>query len=209
MRHSNSTSFHIIGNGGHSQSVAEALVTQHPDAGIKFFSHKDFDTEDKCRNHVDRLKDNRKRIALVLGIGRTEFRNELLPILTQIFPREFFWPIIHLKAYVSPRASIGWGAVVLANSYIGPNVEISDFCLINTGAIVEHDSKVGFNVSVGPSAVLAGKTIIGRNSFLGMNSSIIQNIELGDSCTVGANTFVNKSFPSGSIIVGNPAREIS
>jgi sugar O-acyltransferase (sialic acid O-acetyltransferase NeuD family) len=208
MRTDESTLFHIIGNGGHANSVADAISTQYANPDIKFFSHGSLDSEDRCIEHLNYITELGSKCILVLGVGIPEFRIQMLGNLMAVFPRELFRPIIHAKAYVSPRSIIGWGSVILANSYVGPSVELSDFCLVNTGAIVEHDSKIGFNVSVGPSAVLAGKTIIGKNSSLGMNSSVIQNIELGDSCTVGANTFVNRAFPAGSRIVGNPAKEV-
>jgi acetyltransferase-like isoleucine patch superfamily enzyme len=47
---------------------------------------------------------------------------------------------------------------------------------------------------------------IGKNCWIGANAVILPGVELGDHVIVGAGAIVTKSFPSGVIIAGNPAR---
>lgn len=49
---------------------------------------------------------------------------------------------------------------------------------------------------------------IGNNVWIGANSTILDGTEIGDDCIVVANSLVNRRFPSGSIIQGNPAKSI-
>lgn len=53
-----------------------------------------------------------------------------------------------------------------------------------------------------------GPVRIGNNCWIGENVVILPNVVVGDDCVIGANAVVTKSFCSGSIIAGNPARVI-
>lgn len=103
-----------------------------------------------------------------------------------------------------------------ADTYIGMNTTINGF-----GA----DVAIGRNVSIaqgvnvmsnsGPNAsvemqkyfpILCGSVMIGDHSWIGANAVILPNVTLGDFCVVAANSCVNTSFPSYSVVGGNPAK---
>jgi acetyltransferase-like isoleucine patch superfamily enzyme len=46
---------------------------------------------------------------------------------------------------------------------------------------------------------------IGRGCFIGARAIILKGVTLGDGVVVGAGAVVTRSFPSGSVIGGNPA----
>jgi acetyltransferase-like isoleucine patch superfamily enzyme len=49
---------------------------------------------------------------------------------------------------------------------------------------------------------------IGKKCWLGANCIILPGVELGDNVIIGAGSVVNESYPSNSIVVGNPSRKI-
>lgn len=52
----------------------------------------------------------------------------------------------------------------------------------------------------------AKKIIVGENCFIAGDSILLPGIRLGDCVIVGAGSVVTKSFPSNTIVAGNPAR---
>ncbi len=90
---------------------------------------------------------------------------------------------------IGPRSNIQDGAVVhLADDY---GVEIGELVTVGHKAIL-HACKVGSEVLVG------------------MNAVVLDGAEIGDRCIIGAGALVtgNKKFPSGSLILGSPAKVV-
>ncbi len=102
------------------------------------------------------------------------------------------------------------------NTWIGPftvldgsgGLKIGNNCSISAGVqIYSHDS-VNWAVSGGKDPYEYSPTNIGNNCYIGPNVVIVKGVIIGDNTIIGANSFVNKSFPAGSKIAGNPANII-
>ena len=111
---------------------------------------------------------------------------------------------------VAARASVWFGAVVRADNtpiVIGEDSNIQD------GAIGHSDPgfplTIGARVTVGHQAILHGCTIA-DDCLVGMGARILNGAVLESECLVGAGALITegKSFASGSLIVGSPARVV-
>lgn len=144
--------------------------------------------------------------------------NRIIPIADMIVDR---WDKAK-KLGFAEGANIYDSSLVFGNvkvgekTWIGPNtildgtggLSIGAFCSISVGVqIYTHDS-VRWSVSGGVEPYEYAPTQIGNNCYIGPNTIIARGVKLGDGCIVGANSFVNKSFPKGSKIAGNPAKSI-
>lgn len=107
-------------------------------------------------------------------------------------------------------ASVWFGAVIRADNtpiLVGARSNIQD------GAMLHSDPgapcTVGEDVTVGHHAILHGCTV-GDRTLIGMGAIILNRAFIGEDCIVGAGALVTegKTFPSGHLIVGSPARAI-
>jgi len=129
-------------------------------------------------------------------------------------------PIVPASAWIAPSAeliaevilgedaSVWFGAVIRADNtpiHIGARSNIQE------GAVLHSDPgaplTVGEDCTVGHKAILHGCTI-GNGTLIGMGAVLLNRAVIGPDCIVGAGALVTegKTFPAGSLIVGQPAR---
>ncbi len=192
---------HIIGAGGHGKVVAELIeLNQQPIDGfidemsglhqlLDYPVYADFppSTEEAIIAIGDNLI--RKRIALQ-------------------YPYQY--PVlIHPKACVSKRATLGKGTVVIGGATINIGAKIGQHVIVNTNASVGHDCLLGDFVHIAPNAALAGNVCIGEGTNIGLGAAIKQGVHIGSWCLIGAGAVVIENIPDNSVVVGNPGRVIS
>jgi acetyltransferase-like isoleucine patch superfamily enzyme len=111
------------------------------------------------------------------------------------------------KIFVGDGTQAGRNLVISAckNIYIGKE------CLLSYNvSIMDHDhnvldpdiSPLEGGITEGQEVIIEGKCFIGAHSF------ILKGVHLGKHCVVGANSVVTDSFPSHSVVAGNPAKLI-
>jgi len=121
-------------------------------------------------------------------------------------------PSAHLIGDVrlGSRASVWFGAVIRADN---TPIIVGDDSNIQDGAVCHSDEGVpltiGARVTIGHQAILHGCTIA-DDCLIGMGARILNGAVIEPECIVGAGALVteDKTFPSGSLIVGAPARAV-
>ncbi|SRR3954447_1939152 len=108
------------------------------------------------------------------------------------------------------RASVWFGAVLRGDNtplILGDETNFQD------GAIGHSDPgfplTIGARVTVGHQAILHGCTIL-DDCLIGMGARILNGAVIEPQCIVGAGALITegKTFPSGSLVVGSPARVV-
>jgi carbonic anhydrase/acetyltransferase-like protein (isoleucine patch superfamily) len=132
-------------------------------------------------------------------------------------------PCIGTKAFVAETAtligdvSLGedvsiWYNTVLRGDVmpieIGARSNIQDQCMLH-GTFKQFAVKIGEEVTVGHGVTLHGCTIEDQ-CFIGMDSTIMDGVHIEKNCFVAAGSLLSpgKRFPSGSMIMGRPAKVV-
>lgn len=199
----------ILGAGGHGLVVADAAHEMGCWPEIAFL-------DDDKRDHgagdvwpiigrtseLERLRNKFSELAVAIGAN-----DRRLELVLELIGLEYELPVIvHPTAYVSSKASIGSGTVILAQSAINPATTIGRACIVNTSASVDHDCWLDDGVHISPGAHLAGGVRVGRCAWLGIGSSVRDRVTIGQRAMLGAGAVAIDDIPDDCTAIGVPAK---
>lgn len=142
----------ILGFGGYGRTVAD-VAEQLGYSPIIFFddSLRDF----PLNSFISYIDSN---TVFIPAFGNNEFRLSWLEKIEASGAN--LATLIHPTSYVSPRAKIGEGVVILPGAIVNTDVEINKGCIINIGAIVDHGTVLEEGVHLAPGAIVKGENRI-------------------------------------------------
>lgn len=125
--------------------------------------------------------------------------------------------VIRESNEIGDNVSIGTNTVVEHHVKLGHNVRIHGQVFVAEFSIVEDEAWIGPNVvltnaryprSFHVKDELVGPTIkIGAK--IGANSTLLPGVTIGNDALVGAGSVVVRDVSPGTVVAGNPAREIN
>lgn len=141
----------ILGAGGYGHTVADiaeqlGYSTQFLDDSIPDYPLSSF---------IDFIGDGTEFIP---AFGNNEFRMEWCDHITQAGGQ--LATLIHPTAYVSPKATISRGTVILPYATINTGVTVKQGCIINCGAIVDHGCVIEDGVHICLGAIVKAENHI-------------------------------------------------
>jgi acyl-[acyl carrier protein]--UDP-N-acetylglucosamine O-acyltransferase len=74
---------------------------------------------------------------------------------------------------------------------------------------VGHDATINDGARLAPGTVIGGYAIVGRAVKIGIGALVLPCVVIGRDAVVGAGAVVTKNVVPGTVVVGNPARELS
>ena len=157
-------------------------------------------------------------------------------LVTNLYYLYKFGALISFKAEVELSSNVKMGGDCVIGSFtklkasdgpliFGKRCGIGTGCFISTG---EKGIEIGDNFICGPNVVMTASNYvfdkldvhledqghssrgirIGNNVWIGAGSVIVDGTVLKDNTVVVANSLVNRRFPEGAILQGNPAKVI-
>ena len=195
----------LIGAGGHCVSCIDVIEMQRKFkiVGLVDNKKKNFLLNYKIIGNDNKLKKFSRRIQYALiTIGHIKNSKIRENLFKKVLNYGFKFPtIVSPLSYISKRATIGEGTIVMHGSIINAGAKIGKNCIINNKTLIEHDVVVEDNCHLSTRSTVNGGVTIKKNSFIGSCSVIKQNIEIGKNCFVNANLFIEKNLKNNSKIL--------
>ena len=198
----------LVGAGGHAKSCIDVieqedkfqiigLVGSPNEVGAHVLGYEVLGTDDVLTEFLSLSK---FALIAVGQIGTNDLRSTLFSKIAKI---GFKLPVIMSPiAYVSTRAVMGKGSVVMHHATINAGAKIGNNCIINSHALIEHDVTVEDHCHIATSATINGGSTVGKSSFVGSGTIIRESITIGQSCSIGMGISVRHDLPPNSQFVG-------
>ena len=142
---------------------------------------------------------------VVVAVGNPASRREIVLRLGATVGNPFA-TLVHPRAWIAERVSIGAGAQIFAGTLVNTDVHIGAHVILNMGCRVSHDAVISEHATLGPGATLCGGVTVGADCELGAGSIVLPRITIGERARLGAGAVATRSIPEGATAVGIPAR---
>jgi len=137
-------------------------------------------------------------------VGHGSLRVNLFEKLN--IPENKLATIVHPSAFVGYNVNVRPGAMIMANSYVGPASTIGKCALLMSNTVVGHNTKVGDFCHISVGSVISSYVKMETASDVALNATVIEKITIEKYAVVGAGAMITKPVYENEIVVGNPQR---
>lgn len=203
----------ILGAGGNSIDIFDTLLELNRACGSMLFELTGFLDDDREKwgkpcagatvlgplSSAMQYRDE----FFIHGIGNVANFRERAAIGERTgIPFDRWETVIHPKAYVSGRATVGRGCAIFANVTISANARIGNHVLVLPNASIAHDSVIGDYTSIAAGVRVSGRVVVGESVYLGTAAAIHPDVSLGARCLVGMGSIVLGNVQPGVTVTG-------
>ena len=182
----------LVGAGGFGRVVLEHASALYDCAFLDDGDSKTIDGVPVIGSTADMEKIYGEYKLLLVTIGNNKLRERIYKEAASI--GYTFLNIIHPSAYVSPRAHIGSGCVILNNAVIQNNATCGDGCILNPGVELHHDSTIGSNCLIYTNSVVRSLTHVGDRVWIGSSVTVSTGASIPDDGKVEDGAVVHKEY---------------
>ena len=209
----------IFGAGGHAREVAQLVddINQsqlHHFKLLGFLADAGADSSNPAPLPAPFLGDatwlhEHPGVQIVIAIGEPSARRSIAQRLLRIQPCLHFVTLVHPRAWLASRVTVGEGGVIFAGVLVNVDVSIGTHASLNLGCTISHGCILGDYVSLGPGVHLAGRVVVGEGVDVGTGASFLPRSSVGAGAVIGAGAVVTHHLPAGCTAMGVPARALS
>lgn len=199
----------LIGGGGHCKSVIE--VAESAGYTIKGI----LDLPENIGNRIlgypvigsdDQIKDFVKDHVFIVTVGHIKDASLRIKLHQKIRDAKgTLATLIAGTAYVSNRAVLGEGTVIMHQAMVNADAKIGKGCIINTFANIEHDAVIEDYCHISTGAMVNGNCRVGTETFLGSQAVMVNGTVITQGCVIAAGSMVRKNLSVKGVYAGNPA----
>lgn len=88
-------------------------------------------------------------------------------------------------AYVSRRASLGPGSIVMPGAIVNAGAVVGSNCIINSQSLIEHDAVIADHCHIATAATINGGARVGAGTFIGSGCTVREQVVIGARSLIG------------------------
>lgn len=181
----------ILGAGGHAKSVIDVIELQNEykivgivdnnlEKGTDFFDYKIIGNDSDLESLREKYK------YAIIAVGQIKIPDIRIKLFKKLKELQFILPVIISPiAYVSKRAKIEEGTIIMHHALVNTDVKIGKNCIINSKALIEHDVVVEDFCHISTGAIVNGGTIVRAKTFFGSNATAKEYIDVNGFIKAG------------------------
>ena len=196
----------ISGTGGHAKACID-VIEEEKKYKIIGLIEKNKSNKNKFMNYPilgqdkDLKKFKEKNLNIFIAIGQIKNSSSRENMFNHLTSRGYILPIvISPRAYISKKAVIGKGSIIMHDVIINSFSKIGKNCIINNKSLIEHSSVIGNHTHISTGVIINGDCEVGNNSFIGSGSVIKEGTYIGNNCVVGMGQIIKKDIKDNQIV---------
>lgn len=182
----------LIGGGGHCRScidVIEAggnwkitgILDVAAQVGQRVFDYEIIGTDAEIETLAKR------GAAFLVSVGQIKSPDLRIALYEKVSLVGGQLPVlISPRAYVSPRAELGAGTIVMHGAVVNCGAKIGANVIVNSMALIEHEASVGDHCHISTGARINGDAIVGAGCFIGSNAVLHHGARVAEAQIVAA-----------------------
>ena len=197
---------YIYGSGGRAKIIKELLIR------LKIKSKNILFIDDHKKEHNTSYlleKFNNKKDKLYIGISDPKLQKKKYTFFKYKLKKIDNEPLIDPSAILKSNVSIGYNAIVLENTSIGPEVDLGNSVFVGANCIINHNCQIKKFTTIGHGANLAGNVKIYEYCIIGISATLKQNTTVEKNVVVGSGSNIISRCEKDSIYIGNPAKKLN
>ena len=196
----------LIGAGGHCRSCID-LISCIPDFGIAGVVDRDGSDSKEVMGHnvigtdsmLEVLLEKFNQVHITVGqIKTSKIRINLFNRAKSYGAK--FPVLISPSAYLSQRAKIDEGSVLMHLTIINSEAEVGKNCIINNMVLIEHDTIIGSHCHISTGALINGAVVIDDGCFVGSGAILHEGVKVGANSVIGAGQIVKTDIKANTVI---------
>lgn len=213
---SNESGIYVVGIGDNSAVYIDlAEVLNIPIAGLVHYNSDRVGENfldyriNSCTKELLSVKNSLAGYNFALSMGDNSIRAELAK---KIREKGGCTPtLIHPTASVSRHAHIEEGVVIHANVTIQANCTVKKDSVISSGTVLIHGATIGNGCYIAANATVGADVIVEDQVFIGLGAVIVSKkvSSIARESLIGAGAIVVRSVDERSVMIGNPAKNLT
>ena len=188
----------LIGGGGHCRSSIDVIEQEgrFAVAGIVDMSEKKQHTVlgySVIGSDADLAELIKTFPNFLITLGHIKSPLRRIELFNDLIQMGAHFPVIKSPlAYVSPRAHVAEGTIVMHHALVNVGAMVGRNCIINNKALIEHDAVIEDHCHISTGAVVNGEVRIGSGSFFGSGAVAAENTSIPSNSFIKANSLIPK-----------------